>query len=765
MADSCDNCPSIPNTPQFDTDGDGLGDVCEVQPPGDVCEVQTKNFDRLKPNIYTVIDRSTSMDTRGNNNETRMKRARDGLDAIASSLAGDIRIGMSTFPCARGEYKKGQDDGSDGMVIQACGDFNAEFLPIGDYNTNQIQASYTTSYTPANQSSDNNDSRCPHATNATSWKGLTYERGGKHLTPTGMALWDVRTSAAYSDNNDPNNSLRNKGVILITDGAPCSCGDGECPEDVTTAHTVYKQAEKLKQAGVPVYVVGFGNVSGNANFQQNLNTIAEAGGTDRGSPGPPRYWEAGSAGGLASAFEEIVASTASCTIEPDPAPPAANRLWVKVADSWVPRGASDGFTYDESSNQLTLHGSACDALKEADPDASPLEIHMGCPADCTSGQLEPASAAVYQIDATNAGDRACGAPVHVRDRLPDCLEFKGVATEGWTCEIDGHTLSCTYPGGLDSGESPPTIDVRVRVTDACTGPVKNCALVSADGDVDVTNNEACVSSSVGDGGGGEPAESKLSLEKTGPDSAIEPGSTTTWSVTVSNDGPDDHTGTLNVSDDFPDCMQFGGASPSDWMCSPNSGTVDCVHPGPLAAGDSLQLDLSFRVPADCSQKLENCATLEADGDASDGDDEDCAATELGGTSGKAADLSLEKTSGQRYFEKSGTFTMTVSNNGPNAEPGGFEVVDPLPRCLTMTSFDPMNNWSCSTSTSNMQETVTCTYGSSLSPGDSVSLKLKAERMGDGACKDKSTTNKAVVNGSNDPNSTNDEDETSEIIFP
>ncbi len=32
LLDGDDNCPGVPNDPQVDTDGDGLGDVCDATP-------------------------------------------------------------------------------------------------------------------------------------------------------------------------------------------------------------------------------------------------------------------------------------------------------------------------------------------------------------------------------------------------------------------------------------------------------------------------------------------------------------------------------------------------------------------------------------------------------------------------------------------------------------------------------------------------------------------------------------------------------------
>ncbi len=95
--------------------------------------------------------------------------------------------------------------------------------------------------------------------------GQDFELRGDGYTPLAGSLNSVRTTLAAIKAADPEGSCRPYRVILVTDGEE-SCG-GDAPA----------AAAALKNAGIPVYVVGFADAAAAAD----LNDIANSGGTNK----------------------------------------------------------------------------------------------------------------------------------------------------------------------------------------------------------------------------------------------------------------------------------------------------------------------------------------------------------------------------------------------------------------------------------------------------------------------------------------------------
>lgn len=317
IGDMCDNCPETPNTDQADSTGDGVGDACSPSPAGAICGEQATGFVSLKPNIYFTLDKSGSM------SGSALTQAKAGLDLIADELFDEIRVGFGAFPFSN-----------------SCGSTHQEFLTMGEHSAADIRASYS---------------------------GISAGGG----TPTADSLEIIGFNSLYSTAGDPDDMLRAKVVVLITDGAPNGCGELQGSVNAAAA---------LNNAGIPVYVIGFAFGSNPSNLDQ----MAQAGGTDAQGPNGERYFTAGNAQELVTAIRDISRDVISCTYKLDTQPEDPNKVWVSVNQNYLDKST---YVVDDATSTLTLEPMACDMLQNSDPDTTEVKISMGCRAECDPGEF------------------------------------------------------------------------------------------------------------------------------------------------------------------------------------------------------------------------------------------------------------------------------------------------------------------------------------------------------------------------------------------
>ncbi len=330
----------------------------------------------------------------------------------------------------------------------------------------------------------------------------------------------------------------------------------------------------------------------------------------------------------------------------------------------------------------------------------------------------------FTLTATNDGPSAA-VNAAISDPLPAGLEF--VSADAGCAEASG-TVTCDL-GDLASGASAAR---QIVVRGITNGVWTNTATVTSDThDRDHSNDSASADVSVG-------PRADLAITKTAP-ATVPAGGEVTWTLTVSNQGPDDATG-VTITDPLPAGVVFVGA---DSPCTQAAGTVTCPV-GALAAGASQTLTITATAPVALADRtLVNTATV--DGDQGDGDPADDTATSST-LVGPSADLAIAK-QGPATAVAGGTITwqVIVTNRGPSVATN-VTVADTLPAGVTLVSATP-DQGSCATGA-----TITCAVGT-LPAGASTQVAVVVRT--DAGDAGKSVTNSASVTGEQpDPDTSN-----------
>lgn len=241
----------------------------------------------------------------------------------------------------------------------------------------------------------------------------------------------------------------------------------------------------------------------------------------------------------------------------------------------------------------------------------------------------------------------------------------------------------------------------------------------------------------------------------------------TWTIAVSNVGPDTAVGPFVVRDALPvlspDPLVFVSAAGTGWSCTQAAGVVTCNRTNPgdtLSSGGSFEpISITVRIPSDyLTPPIQNTATVSAKTfDPNLTNNTSTVPTPVGGV----ADLQLVKTRGSQTVVAGEplTYFLDLTNLGPSTSRATITVTDTLPpqvrfRSAPTAPTSPADPWDCVVSPVGATSggTVTCTFAGNL-PANGVAPQIPIiVDVLPGADPDVEIVNTAVVasTGTTDP---------------
>ncbi|MEO7432027.1 MAG: hypothetical protein ABIR62_08380 [Dokdonella sp.] len=345
------------------------------------------------------------------------------------------------------------------------------------------------------------------------------------------------------------------------------------------------------------------------------------------------------------------------------APPNGTSL-SNTASAVPPTGVTDPDPTDNSSTVSTTVAASAD-----------LSIVKTGPATVESGA--PIS---YTLLIANAGPSAADGATY-SDTVPagitGVIATCGSPLGGAACAnpgVTGNTVSGSVPALPSGGSVTITISGNAPFG---TQTVNNTATVTAPtgvADPNVANNTSSASTTIG-------GAADIALIKTVNNAAPNVGDTVVFTITATNNGPNDASG-VAVTDSLPVGLGFVSATPSQGTYTSASGLWTI---GAIANGDSVTLTITASVdlPGSRTNTVAVSAADQPDPDTSNNN----AGASVG--AGATADIGIAKSvdnSGPNVGD-SVTYTLTVTNHGPN-DATGIEATDHLPTGTTFVNALP-----------------------------------------------------------------------------
>ncbi len=220
----------------------------------------------------------------------------------------------------------------------------------------------------------------------------------------------------------------------------------------------------------------------------------------------------------------------------------------------------------------------------------------------------------------------------------------------------------------------------------------------------------------------------LAVTKTDGKTSAVPGTSTTYTITVSNAGPDDVTG-ASVSDPLPAGVTGGNwtfvsASGGGTVSGPSSGSGALANTVNLPVNASVTFSFTVQVSPSATGTLTNTATVTPPAGVTDTNPTNNSATDTDSLTPQA-DLSITKTDGVTSVipGTSTTYTIVVTNAGPSTAVNQ-QVTDLFPAEITSVSWTAVASAGSSVAAASGSGDILTTV--TLLPGGTVTFTAVAQ---------------------------------------
>ena len=375
---------------------------------------------------------------------------------------------------------------------------------------------------------------------------------------------------------------------------------------------------------------------------------------------------------------------------------------------------NSGYPPATITNTATVSSATKDVNPDNDSSSDKFQVTASADLILTKSHDKDASAVAgeeftFDLVVRNAGPSDAQLPIVVRDTLPAGLSYVSNGPD-WTCTTTGtpavdEVVECTLDGGeaLIAGTTAPALALTTLIAaDTDPGELTNDAeATSPTPDPNEANNKAKDTVDV-------TTLSDLVVTKshTGP---VVVGGMVAFTLGVSNTGPSEAR-SVRMVDTLPTGLTYVAAVGTDWTCDSAGQVVTCDLADPLAPlAAAPPISVTVTVGPSAYPKVENVvvgSTITPESTTKN----NTATDPL--TVPPLVDLAIDKAHrGSFTVGTNGTYTLTVTNNGPTDDPGPQTITDTLPTGLTYVSGTGAD-WSCDAA----GQAVTCTRPANLVVG-------------------------------------------------